>query len=448
MVFFKIVEKNSFWYCFFRKWLSLIFRYSYCGNFYVRGRKNVPKAGTPIMFVSNHQNGVIDALSILFAMPIRYKVVFLARADVFKKKLTAKILNFCKIMPIYRQRDGRDNLGENAAIFDESAKLIDRGYPVALFPEGQHQEGHYLGPVKKGFARIAFEAAEHNGFPDNMWIVPIGNHYEDYFMLRPQVCLSFGEPIRLSDYYEAYRENPPRAMADLAEEVQRRIGGLMLDIPDREHYALYDSLRAVVRKPICAKLKLKNYYFPDDLEADRYFAKRLRETPEEELAAVREKAEECRQGMACLKIGAREVSGRVSPLVLLLEFVALVLTFPVMLYGLCFTGLPVWLGRRQAKKMVARIKNPMLQSSFDFVLNQLIYTGAFYLVYIVLYWCFFDSALVFILLMATWVLSRMFWIDYFHYAAHVARRCRALFHFRAVSRLRPAYEYLAAWAAR
>ena len=74
MVFFKIVEKNSFWYCFFRKWLSLIFRYSYCGNFYVRGRKNVPKAGTPIMFVSNHQNGVIDALSILFAMPIRYKV--------------------------------------------------------------------------------------------------------------------------------------------------------------------------------------------------------------------------------------------------------------------------------------------------------------------------------------------------------------------------------------
>ena len=101
-----------------------------------------------------------------------------------------------------------------------------------------------------------------------------------------------------------------------------------------------------------------------------------------------------------------------------------------------------------ARKMVARIKNPMLQSSFDFVLNQIIYTGAFYLVYIVLYWCFFDSALVFILLMATWILSRMFWIDYFHYAAHVARRCRALFHFRAVSRLRPAYEYLAAWATR
>ena len=90
----------------------------------------------------------------------------------------------------------------------------------------------------------------------------------------------------------------------------------------------------------------------------------------------------------------------------------------------------------------------MLQSSFDFVLNQIIYTGAFYLVYIVLYWCFFDSALVFILLMATWVLSRMFWIDYFHYAAHVARRCRALIRFRAVSRLRPAYEYLAAWATR
>lgn len=448
MIYFKIVERKPFGYFFLRKWLGLIFSYAYYRRFYVFGKKNLPPAGTPFMMVSNHQNGLIDALAILFAMPLRYAVVFLARADIFKKKFTAKILNFCKIMPVYRQRDGRENLGENAAIFDESAKLVGMGFPVTLFPEGRHQEGHYLGPIKKGFARIAFEAAERNGYPENMVIVPVGNHYSDYFAKRAKLCVRFGEPVRLSRYYALYQENPPKAMTLLAQEVQKAIRALMLDIPDTEHYETYDFLREVVRPGICRREGLRRGYFPHQEQADRIFADRLermacRDFESGRMKALRQKAEDYRNALAKLRVHTQDVEKPAGFFELLLHTVLLAIGLPFALYGLCFTGLPVWIGRRRSVAIAVRIKNRMLRSSFDFVLTQLICTGAFYLVYIIAYWIIMPCLGVgtawawggFALLLASWMLTRAFWQDYMRYACCALRRFRSCFHRRQCLRL-------------
>lgn len=443
MIYFKIVEGKPLGYFFLRKWFGLIFSYAYYRRFYVFGKKNLPPAGTPFMMVSNHQNGLIDALAILFAMPLRYAVVFLARADIFKKKFRAKLLNFCKIMPVYRQRDGRETLGENAAIFDESAKLVGMGFPVTLFPEGRHQEGHYLGQIKKGFARIAFEAAERNGYPENMVIVPVGNHYSDYFAKRAKLCVRFGEPVRLSRYYALYKENPPKAMTLLAQEVQTAIRALMLDIPDTEHYETYDFLRQVVRPDICRQESLRRYYFPHQEQADRIFADRLErmacmDFESARMKSLRQKTEDYRKALSELRLCTQDVEKPAGFFELLLHGVLLALGLSFALYGLCFTGLPVLIGRRKSAAIAERIKNRMLRSSFDFVLTQLICTGAFYLVYIIAYWicvpCFgWGSAWawgVFFLLLASWMLTRAFWQDYMRYACCALQRFRAFFHKR------------------
>ena len=75
----------------------------------------------------------------------------------------------------------------------------------------------------------------------------------------------------------------------------------------------------------------------------------------------------------------------------------------------------------------------------------LIFTGVFYLIYIILYWVFFSSFPLFIVLMASWVVSRMFWMDYFRAFSAFMRRCRAFAHARALSGCRMAYEDLVAW---
>ena len=450
MIYFKIVEKKPFGYFFLRRWFGLIFSYAYYKRFYVFGKKNLPPAGTPFMMVSNHQNGLLDALAILFAMPLRYAVVFLARADIFKKKFTARILNFCKIMPVYRQRDGRETLNENAAIFDESAKLVGMGFPVTLFPEGRHQEGHYLGPVKKGFARIAFEAAERNGYPENMVIVPVGNHYSDYFAKRAKLCVRFGAPVQLSRYYALYKENPPKAMTLLAQEIQEAIRALMLDIPDTEHYEDYDFLRHVVRPCLCREAGLRQRYFPHQWQADRIFADRLARMAANgmdfesgRMKALRQKTEDYRKALADLRLCTQDVEKPAGFWECLLHGVLLALGLPFALYGLCFTGLPVWIGRRKSAAIAERIKNRMLRSSFDFVLTQLLCTGAFYLVYIIVYWIGvsrFDIGAPwawcgFFLLLASWMLTRAFWQDYMRYACYALRRFRAFFHRRQCHRL-------------
>lgn len=400
------------------------------------------------MLVSNHQNAVMDALGIDFGLPLRYKMVFLARADVFKKKFVAKILNFCKVMPIYRQRDGRENLGENQAIFDESARLIGMGFPVALFPEGKHQEGHYLGPLKKGFARIAFEAAERIGFPDNMAVIPVGNHYSDYFATRSDLCISFGKPILLKDYYGLYKENPPKALAELTEAVRPAIRNLMLDIPDVENYPVYDYLRTVVRQEICKGKGLRYGYLPHDLEADRFFADRVAESLPEPMDRIREKTIEYKKQLESCGLSTQEIERPVGPGIVFRDIALLLIGLPFALYGLCFTGLPVFIGHRKARQIVTRIRNKMLQSSFDFVLTQVVLQGIFYLLYIVLYWIFLPhwGAGVFFLLLASWILTRAFWQDYLHFAPKAFRRMRALFMKDRISGIRPLWKELNDWA--
>ena len=441
MIYFKIVEKKPFGYFFLRKWLSLIFCHAYYKRVYVFGKKNLPAAGTPFMMVSNHQNGLLDALAIVFTMPLRYTMVFLARADVFRKNIVAKILNFCKIMPIYRQRDGRENLGENTAIFDESAKLVGQGFPVTLFPEGGLQEGHYLGQVKKGFARIAFEAAERNDYPEDMVIVPVGNHYSDYFAKRAKLCVRFGEPIRLSPYYALYKENPPKAMTLLAQEIQLAIRSLMLDIPDTEHYPTYDFLREVVRPCICKEEGLRKAYFPHQWHADRIFAERLQAMANQDngsfdaepIKTLRQKTEDYRKALATLRIKPEDIENPMGFLEAFLRIIALAVGLPLAIYGICFTGLPILIGRRKSAAIATRIKNKMLQSSFDFVITQLICTGLFYLLYIIAYWVCVDCIGIgvawawggFFLLLASWVLTRAFWQDYMRYACRSLQRLRA-----------------------
>src|SRR5665647_1213680 len=61
-----------------------------------------------LIFAPNHQNALMDALAVLFTH--KGQPVFLARADIFKRKAIASFLYFIKILPVYRIRDGFSKL--------------------------------------------------------------------------------------------------------------------------------------------------------------------------------------------------------------------------------------------------------------------------------------------------------------------------------------------------
>ncbi len=206
----------------------------------VRGLENIP-IGHPVIFAPNHQSGLIDPLLVLFYQN-DFPIVFMARADIFKNKLAASLLRFLKIMPVFRIRDGFENLEKNEESFNEAkGVLLDSKY-LCLMPEGNHGHQHKLRPLVKGMFRIAFSALESLPTDKEVFIVPVGIDHSYYQHAGSDIVISYGKPIRVKEYEAAYREHPATAMNALRIDLAERISLLMHDIRSEKRYDLVYKL--------------------------------------------------------------------------------------------------------------------------------------------------------------------------------------------------------------
>ncbi len=198
---------------------------------------NYPKMGRkePVIYVANHQNAFLDALAIIMSQ--RRHPLFLVRANIFAKKLARFALRSLNMLPIYRLRDGKENLAKNDAIIQDCIDmLIDGRQPVAIFVEGNHNLKRSLRPLKKGVSRIAFSALEQTDFTLDLKIVPIGLTYSKHTRFRSDLLVNYGAPISIKDYLDVYRHNPNKAHLELIRDIEKRLEPLMVNIADHQHY--------------------------------------------------------------------------------------------------------------------------------------------------------------------------------------------------------------------
>lgn len=243
----KKIQDYDPWYSFLRHYVDFALKLSYRSISYV-GRENIPTDGA-IIYAPNHTNALMDALVIL-AMD-RSAKVFVARADIFKNPVFAKVLRFLKIMPIMRMRDGMDEVRKNNETIEKAVDVLRDRVPFCIFPEGTHQAKYSSLPLSKGIFRIAFAAKQM--MPDMpLYIVPVGLRYGNFFRFRSTVRVQVGEPIDVG----AFRSDN----ATMSE--QEQIGALkaLLDarmkrtifyIPNDEDYdATYEICAAVVKRQV------------------------------------------------------------------------------------------------------------------------------------------------------------------------------------------------------
>ena len=406
MVYFNLVEKRSIYYRFWRRWLGRFFTAVYYRRFVVKGVEYLPPVGTPHLIVGNHQNGLLDALCVLFGLPERHTPIFLARADIFKKPAVAKILCFLKILPVYRQRDGKDQLEKNDQIFDFAARMAGEGFSVTLFPEGHHQEGHYLGQFKKGFARIAFAAAERKHFPPDMVVVPAANYYKRHRGLRTEAMLVFGPPVPLSDYYDIYKENPVRAMVLLAQELENRVRDMMLDTPNVAQYAAMDAWRELARKPEERGVEAQ-------LAADKAWAEKVRQMPQEEVEKKGAAAVSLLSRLRAKGFTPAEWPTALKPKEWASKLLCALIYAPMALCGFLLAVVPLGVSRHYAEKFSKAAKTDMLYSTFHFVLDFLL-SVVLYLLLAIVY-----AALV---RAAWWMLPVVFFVCFAFRVAYVEYR--------------------------
>ena len=228
--------------------------YNHYRSVTIRGRENLPQHDAYIL-APCHQNALMDALLILLIHP--RPIAFLARADIFQKKAQAKALNFLRIGPVYRIRDGRDNLSRNDQVFKNSREVLEKGVPLCLMAEGTHNDKHQMLPLVKGMFRIACGTQKELG-DKPLYIVPVGLDYDHYEDLYHNVCINIGKPIDVRPFMAEYETNEPVALNQMRQALAEGLGQQMHNVLANEHYDDEYAYCHLKTQETLKELKLKN----------------------------------------------------------------------------------------------------------------------------------------------------------------------------------------------
>ncbi len=198
----------------------------------VRGKDNLPEE-IPYILAPTHQNAMMDPLVVLMAL--NRPVAFMARADIFRKPVARFFLTWLRISPVYRIRDGRDQLSRNEEVFGVARRSLEQGIPLCLMAEGTHNDRHQLLPLVKGMFRIAGQTQrELAGQP--LYIVPVGLDYDHYETPYHSVVVNFGKPIPVQQYMAEFDENEPLALNHMRADLTVAMKGVMHQVNSDDHY--------------------------------------------------------------------------------------------------------------------------------------------------------------------------------------------------------------------
>lgn len=215
-------------------YIKLAFQFYYT-DFKINGQCNIPRKGA-VLFVSNHQNGLIDPLVI--GVSNKRDTHFLARAAVFKRPIYATLLTRLQMLPIYRIRDGFDSILLNNEIFERCVLLLKNQKAILIFPEGNHNLQRRVRPLSKGFTRIVMEML--NRYPEReLYIVPVGVNYDKPTQFPSKVSVNYGRPLLANEYLNL---SPRDAVKLLRTDVHSALTKLTTHIPLTLEYDEVESL--------------------------------------------------------------------------------------------------------------------------------------------------------------------------------------------------------------
>ena len=322
----------------------------------VLGSENI-KPDDPLIFAPNHQNALMDALAVLFTH--KGQPIFLARADIFKRKTIAAIMYFLKILPVYRIRDGFSSLKGNDEIFLKTIDVLKNKNGLVILPEGDHAGFRRLRQLKKGICRVAFQSDEATGFTLKIKIIPVALEFSNYSRFRQVLTVEYGKPIEVSEYFDSYKVSPERALNELRSRLSNEMKGIMVHIEEDDYEAI-DELRSMI-----------NGRFSDDIRFPKLFRDRLLVNKMNQLRtsdpslytricslslSVKKKAKE-------LNTDYRLLEKKKHPLGWLIAgMIGIVITFPLFIYGNIFNLTFLEIPNLQIRK----IKDPQFHSSIRY----------------------------------------------------------------------------------
>jgi len=208
----------------------------------VRHPERVPRRG-PVLLCINHPNNLIDSLLVGSVLP--RKVHYLATAALFRNPLIARFLVALGVIPVYRKADDPDKMDRNIETFAACDEAFDRGRLIAIYPEGVTRAEAHVQRIKTGAARIALGYEAHA--EGRLTVVPVGLSFEARKRFRGRVLVSFGEPVAVSSYLVAYREEPAKGLHTLTTALQQAMEREVVHVERIDTAVLARTVEALYR---------------------------------------------------------------------------------------------------------------------------------------------------------------------------------------------------------
>jgi len=371
------MEKRSLGYDTLRVYVRFAFWLTH-RRVIVTGREQIPK-DQPIIFAANHQNALMDPLALVCTNPLQ--TLWLARADIFKSKFTKPILKFMKMLPVYRIRDGKENLNNNEEVFGLVTQVLEDGGSAALFPEAAHSGKRQMLPHKKAIPRIALEAEATNNFQLGLRIVPVGIYYDHYWNFNRTLMVQYGESIGISGYKQRYSENCQNAMISLRDEIHDILLPLTMQINSTQYYQDYEDIRMVAGEEYSHYHFFSNNPWLQQFYSEQELVKKTEKLEIEQpdnFDLLRKKTAAYIGGLE--KYGYSDLqlvkAGRAGFFKLLVQFCGTLLSLPFLVAGFLASLLPYALPR---VVLTRKVKDPAFKSTFIFVSGLLLFPFFFLL---------------------------------------------------------------------
>jgi hypothetical protein len=348
------------------------------------------------MVVSDHQNGLNDALALVLAINThgRRKLRAIARADAFEFPVFGTIFRGIGIMPAFRlMYQGISSLANNGDTFLKTYhELLNNGV-VIIYPEAGHQDKRWLGRFSYGYLRLAFEAAERSNFEKEVFIVPSCNHYSDYTNIREDILIKFGKPVSLKPYYEAYKEKRRTVQREVNEIIRSRVAELMLNITDLDNYDAIDFLRNTYGIKYAKDNGFNPRKLPEKLLSDKQFFEHLdtlKISGETEIQQVYDDAAFLSAKIKEFKILDKSFEQKPSFLNLAFGALLFALLFPVYIVAFISTLLVTY----PPKLINRRISDLMLHGTISLILSVIVTIPLLNIILFFVVWSITNSLLI------------------------------------------------------
>lgn len=209
----------------------------------------------PVLFVANHQSAFMDP--IVTAIHSKRSMYFLARGESFKNKVGAWFFSKLHMIPIYRKEETPELAHKNDEVFSKCYEHFKKQGALLIFPEGSSKTEPRLRKIKTGAARIALGAEAEYDFSLGLTIIPVGINYSNPHMFRSDLHINFGEPIELSDFKDAYRNDSFSTSKKLTKLIEKRLEDRVLIIENEEDEELISQVEEVYYGELLKKLGVK-----------------------------------------------------------------------------------------------------------------------------------------------------------------------------------------------